>query len=310
MRARISDGARRRRVGLGFPRDRAIRQTLARRHRTDPSCPLLPPDLTSAASSSTCTAASSSPRPGGSFARYERRDHRRRRHVEARRRADAAYEAKPPGEVRGAIVVVQEAFGVNPHIEDVTRRAAAAGYHAVAPDLFHRSGPGAVVEYGQFEKVMKYFQASRATRDPHRRRRRARSPARRRVRRQQHRHRRLLLRRPGLVPRRAPVCARRGRGLLRRRHRDRPVPAVPAARRRHGRAADPVARPVRRSGRVDTRRRRRTTPGRTRAAPVDTEVVRYADAGHGFHCDQRPTTGRRRGRRVATRARLVLVAPA
>src|SRR6478752_2967391 len=69
------------------------------------------------------------------------------------------YEAKPPGEARGAIVIVQEAFGVNPHIEDVTRRAAAAGYHAVAPDFFHRSGPGAVVEYGQFEQVMKYFQA-------------------------------------------------------------------------------------------------------------------------------------------------------
>ncbi len=68
------------------------------------------------------------------------------------------YEAKPPGEARGAIVIVQEAFGVNPHIEDVTRRAAAAGYHAVAPDLFHRSGPGAVVEYGKFELVMEYFQ--------------------------------------------------------------------------------------------------------------------------------------------------------
>jgi carboxymethylenebutenolidase len=68
------------------------------------------------------------------------------------------YEAKPPGEARGAIVVVQEAFGVNPHIEDVTRRAAAAGYHAVAPDFFHRSGPGAVVEYGKFDQVMGYFQ--------------------------------------------------------------------------------------------------------------------------------------------------------
>jgi carboxymethylenebutenolidase len=69
------------------------------------------------------------------------------------------YEAKPPGEARGALVVIQEAFGVNPHIEDVTRRAAAAGYHAVAPDFFHRSGPGAVVEYGNFELVMEYFQA-------------------------------------------------------------------------------------------------------------------------------------------------------
>ena len=26
---------------------------------------------------------------------------------------------------------------------------------------------------------------------------------------------------------------------------------------------------------------------RSRAAPVDTEVVRYADAEHGFHCDVR-----------------------
>jgi carboxymethylenebutenolidase len=69
------------------------------------------------------------------------------------------YEAVPPGPPRGAILVVQEAFGVNPHIEDVTRRAAAAGYHAVAPDFFHRSGEGAVVEYGKFEKVLEYFQA-------------------------------------------------------------------------------------------------------------------------------------------------------
>jgi carboxymethylenebutenolidase len=68
------------------------------------------------------------------------------------------YEAIPDGDATGAIVVVQEAFGVNPHIEDVTRRAAAAGYHAVAPDFFHRSGAGCVVEYGNFEKVMQYFQ--------------------------------------------------------------------------------------------------------------------------------------------------------
>jgi len=69
------------------------------------------------------------------------------------------YEATPPGEPRGAIVVVQEAFGVNSHIEDVTRRAAAAGYHAVAPEFFHRSADGAVVEYGKFEKVLEYFGA-------------------------------------------------------------------------------------------------------------------------------------------------------
>ncbi|HEX4979956.1 MAG TPA: dienelactone hydrolase family protein [Acidimicrobiales bacterium] len=49
------------------------------------------------------------------------------------------YEARP-GQPRGALVVVQEIFGVNDHIEDVTRRAAEAGYHAVAPHLFHRTG--------------------------------------------------------------------------------------------------------------------------------------------------------------------------
>lgn len=67
------------------------------------------------------------------------------------------YTATPEGEPRGAVIVIQEAFGVNSHIEDVTRRVAAAGYDAVAPDLFHRSGPGAVVEYGKFEKVLDYF---------------------------------------------------------------------------------------------------------------------------------------------------------
>jgi carboxymethylenebutenolidase len=39
-----------------------------------------------------------------------------------------------------AVVVLQEAFGVNDHIQDVARRFAAQGYLAVAPDLFHRFG--------------------------------------------------------------------------------------------------------------------------------------------------------------------------
>jgi dienelactone hydrolase len=55
------------------------------------------------------------------------------------------YEAVPDIPARGAVVVIQEAFGVNPHIEAVTRRFADAGYHAVAPDMFHRTGRGAVV---------------------------------------------------------------------------------------------------------------------------------------------------------------------
>jgi carboxymethylenebutenolidase len=68
-----------------------------------------------------------------------------------------AFVAQPAGAPRGAVIVVQEAFGVNGHIEDVTRRLADAGYYAIAPDLFHRSGAGCVVEYGDFAKVMEYF---------------------------------------------------------------------------------------------------------------------------------------------------------
>jgi carboxymethylenebutenolidase len=39
-----------------------------------------------------------------------------------------------------AVVVIQEIMGVNEHIEDVTRRVAAAGYVALAPDLFSVRG--------------------------------------------------------------------------------------------------------------------------------------------------------------------------
>ncbi|MET0143949.1 MAG: dienelactone hydrolase family protein [Ilumatobacteraceae bacterium] len=47
---------------------------------------------------------------------------------------------RPAREPRGGIVVVQEAFGVNDHIEDVAGRFAAEGWLAVAPHLFHRTG--------------------------------------------------------------------------------------------------------------------------------------------------------------------------
>jgi carboxymethylenebutenolidase len=67
------------------------------------------------------------------------------------------YEARPDGEARGAVVVIQEAFGVNAHIEDVTRRFADSGYHAVAPHLFHRSG-GGTAPYGDFSKVLPLYE--------------------------------------------------------------------------------------------------------------------------------------------------------
>jgi carboxymethylenebutenolidase len=50
------------------------------------------------------------------------------------------YITEPDSKARGAVVVLQEAFGVNDHIRDLCRRFADAGYVAVAPHLFHRSG--------------------------------------------------------------------------------------------------------------------------------------------------------------------------
>jgi carboxymethylenebutenolidase len=55
-----------------------------------------------------------------------------------------ADEVIPDGVVRGALIVVQEAFGVNEHIIDVCSRFAEVGYHAIAPHLYHRDGVSAL----------------------------------------------------------------------------------------------------------------------------------------------------------------------
>jgi len=68
------------------------------------------------------------------------------------------YDVEPDGAPRGAVIVVQEAFGVNDHIQDVTRRFAAEGYRAVAPHLFHRTGDP-VIGYTDYDKIMPHFQA-------------------------------------------------------------------------------------------------------------------------------------------------------
>ena len=68
------------------------------------------------------------------------------------------FEARPDGDARGAVIVIQEAFGVNDYIEQVARNLAAEGYHAVAPHLFHRAG-GGTVPYGDFSKVIEKYQS-------------------------------------------------------------------------------------------------------------------------------------------------------
>lgn len=63
-----------------------------------------------------------------------------------------------------AVLVYMEIFGVNPHIRDVVERVAREGHLALAPDFFHRTGPG--VEYGYddagFAGGMKLLGALRA----------------------------------------------------------------------------------------------------------------------------------------------------
>src|SRR5438309_8369675 len=72
----------------------------------------------------------------------------------------ALYESVPEegsARAKGGVIVVQEAFGVNEHIESVADRLAERGYHAVAPHFFHRVG-GGTVPYGDFAKVLEKFQ--------------------------------------------------------------------------------------------------------------------------------------------------------
>jgi carboxymethylenebutenolidase len=59
-----------------------------------------------------------------------------------------AWRAEPKDEPNGAIVVVQEIFGVNHHIRDVTERFAKEGYVAIAPALFDRYSRDFDVNYG------------------------------------------------------------------------------------------------------------------------------------------------------------------
>lgn len=59
-----------------------------------------------------------------------------------------AYLARPAaGGPYPGVVVYMEIFGVNAHIRDVTERVAREGYIALAPDYFHRTGPGIELGY-------------------------------------------------------------------------------------------------------------------------------------------------------------------
>ena len=70
-----------------------------------------------------------------------------------------AYKATPDGNPKGGVVVIQEIFGVNQHIRNVTDEFAKNGFVAVAPALFDRTEKGLELGYGQDD-----FQKGKETR--------------------------------------------------------------------------------------------------------------------------------------------------
>ena len=58
-----------------------------------------------------------------------------------------AYVARPETAPKGAVVVIQEIFGVNDHIRSVADRYAAQGYLSIAPALFDRAQKGVELGY-------------------------------------------------------------------------------------------------------------------------------------------------------------------
>ena len=67
-----------------------------------------------------------------------------------------AYRAMPAsGGRRPVLLVVQEVFGVDEYLQDVCRRAAHAGYLAIAPELYARHGkPGEVTAREELFKIV------------------------------------------------------------------------------------------------------------------------------------------------------------
>lgn len=69
-----------------------------------------------------------------------------------------AYVARPAGRGRHpTIIVVNEIFGIHDYIKDICKRLAHAGYVAVAPDFFYRSGVD-LPAISDFAKIMPVVQ--------------------------------------------------------------------------------------------------------------------------------------------------------
>ncbi|MDJ0557240.1 MAG: dienelactone hydrolase family protein [Microcoleaceae cyanobacterium MO_207.B10] len=78
----------------------------------------------------------------------------------------ASYLAQPVGEGPfPAIIVIQEIFGVNTHIREVTEKIAKEGYVAIAPAIYQRLAPGFEVGYTEEDLKLgrKYKEQTKAS---------------------------------------------------------------------------------------------------------------------------------------------------
>jgi len=66
-----------------------------------------------------------------------------------------AYVTRPAaGGPRSAVIVLMEAFGLVPNLEKEADRIARMGYVAIAPDVYHRQGPGSTASFDELPKAI------------------------------------------------------------------------------------------------------------------------------------------------------------
>ncbi|MHB1953848.1 MAG: dienelactone hydrolase family protein [Sulfobacillus sp.] len=70
-----------------------------------------------------------------------------------------AYQVMPPKatEHTPSVLVIQEIWGPDEHIQDMARRFAESGYVALAPDLYSRGGRPDVLSFARIEAVKRFF---------------------------------------------------------------------------------------------------------------------------------------------------------
>ncbi len=68
-----------------------------------------------------------------------------------------AWLARPEGRAKApGLIVYQEVFGVNGHIQEVCERFAAEGFVALAPEVYHRTAPGRVFAYDDYASAKEH----------------------------------------------------------------------------------------------------------------------------------------------------------